>query len=114
MKFLIMSLFALSFVSCSHLSSVSQTSIPKDKSKIVEAKVENNIFFFLNFNNDYVDTLTQQLMDQCPKGSIKGILTKDENITYFPIVYHKSIVTAKGYCVTHKRLRKNNKKNKRM
>ena len=98
--FILISLFILG--SCSHLSSVSQTSIPKDKSNIVTAKVERNIIFFLNFNNDYVDNLTAQLMAQCPKGSVKGILTKDQNITYFPIVFHKVVITASGYCVEDK------------
>jgi len=85
--------------SCSHLSSVSQTSIPKDKSKLVSAKVENNIIFLFNFDNDYIDVLTTKLMSQCPKGSVEGILTKDVNITYFPIVYYKNVITATGYCV---------------
>lgn len=90
-------------VSCSHLSSVSQTSIPKDKSKVVEAKVENNIIFLFNFDNDYVDNLTKSLINQCPNGSVKGILTKDVNVTYFPLIFHKNIITAKGYCVSKKR-----------
>ncbi len=103
MKFIVglMSLIILS--SCSHVSTVSQTSIPKDKSNVVTAKVENNIIFLFNFNNDYVDNLTKQLIDQCPKGSVKGILTKDENIVYFPIIFHKNVITAKGYCVSPKR-----------
>ena len=102
MKFLLILLFVFAFSSCSHLSSVSQTSIPKDKSKIVTAKVDRNIIFFFNFNNDYIDNLTAQLIAQCPQGSVKGILTKDENITYFPIVFHKVVVTASGYCVEDK------------
>lgn len=96
--------------SCSHVSSVSQTSIPKNKSKVVTAKVENGIIFLLNFNNDYLNDLTQKLIDQCPNGSVKGILTKDENITYFPIIYHKNIVTASGYCVSGKTKKHRKKK----
>ena len=93
-------LFFTSFIiSCSHLSSVSQTSIPKKKGKVVEAKVERNIFFLFNFNNEYVNALPQKLMDQCPRGSVRGILTKDEDIVYFPIVFHKNVVTASGFCV---------------
>lgn len=99
MKFITTSFLILMTLSCSHLNSVSQTSIPKDRSHIVEAKVENNIIFLLNFSNEYLDQITQKLMDQCPNGSVTGILTKDENITYFPIIFHKNIVTAKGYCI---------------
>lgn len=92
--------------SCSHLNSVSQTSIPKDRTNLVEASVERNIIFLFNFDNNYIDELTGLLMNKCPKGSVKGILTKDETITYFPVVYSKSIVTAKGYCVSNKRVRR--------
>lgn len=97
--------------SCSQLRSISQTSIPRDKSKVVTAKVENGVILMLNFNNDYLDLLPQKLIDQCPNGSVKGILTKDENILYFPMIYHKNIVTATGYCVEPKVKRK--RKNKR-
>lgn len=103
---------ALVFImsSCSLVSSVSQTSIPKNKSNVVTAKVENGIIFLFNFNNDYLDELTQKLIDQCPNGSVKGILTKDENITYFPIIYHKNVVTASGYCVSSKKKVRRRKK----
>ena len=112
MKLLLLSILIITGTSCSHLSSVSQTSIPKDKSKVVEARVENNIIFLFNFNNDYVDGLTQSLMNQCPNGSVKGILTKDENITYFPMVFHKNVVTAKGYCVKGKKKHNNKRRRK--
>lgn len=100
MKLIQLTLILIFTSSCAYVASVSQTSIPKDKSKMVEAKVTNNIIFLFNFNNDYIDDLTKQLMDQCPNGSVKGILTKDENITYFPIIFHRNVITAKGYCVS--------------
>lgn len=107
MKRLNLLLLLCLFNSCAYLKSVSQTSIPKYKNKIVTAKVEKNIIFLFNFSNDYLTGLTQQLINQCPNGSVKGILTKDESITYFPIIFHKNIVTATGYCVP-----KNTKKRK--
>lgn len=113
MKFLNFILFLGLFSSCSHLSSVSQTSIPAKKGRVVEARVERNIIFLFNFNNDYVDALTQKLMDQCPRGSVKGILTKDEDIVYFPLVFHKNVVTAKGFCVETTKKRKRNRNKKR-
>jgi hypothetical protein len=106
MKFLLLTSILLMSISCSHLSSVSQTSIPKDKSKVVEAKVERGIIFLFNFDNNYIDEITTKLMNQCPNGSVEGILTKDVNITYFPIIYHKNVITASGYCVENKRRRK--------
>lgn len=89
--------------SCAYLQSVSQTSIPRNKSKKVTAKVERNIILLLNFSNEYLTDLTAQLANQCPNGPVKGILTKDEVVTYFPVIWHKSIVTAQGYCVEGRR-----------
>ncbi|MBD65907.1 MAG: hypothetical protein CME62_11915 [Halobacteriovoraceae bacterium] len=98
MKFLSF-LLLVGLISCAHVNSVSQTSIPTQRSKVVTAKVERNIIFFFNFNNDYINDLTKQLIDQCEGGAVEGILTKDTNMTYFPIVFHKSVVEAKGYCI---------------
>lgn len=100
MKLLIL---LLTLTSCAALRSVSQTSIPADKSKKVTAVAERGIFFAFNFDNDYVDTLTMKLIEQCPDGSVEGITTKDEVIVYFPIIYHKSIVSAEGYCTKARR-----------
>ncbi len=88
--------------SCAQVQSVSQTSIPRDRRNVVTAKVEKNIIFLMNFDNDYLDELTTKLKSQCQNGAVRGILTKDENITYFPIIFHKSVVTATGYCVGEK------------
>ncbi len=97
MKFLIiLTLFVTS--SCTHLSSVSQTSIPAKKGKIVKAQVEKNIIFLFNFSNSYVDAINEQLAAKCPNGKVSGILTKHESITYFPIVFHKQKVIAEGFC----------------
>ena len=84
--------------SCTHLSSVSQTSIPAKKGKVVKTTVDNNIFFFFNFSNSYLDAINEKLAMQCENGKISGILTKHESITYFPIIFHKIRVTAEGYC----------------
>ncbi len=106
MKLLCLTTLFMLLVSCSHLNSVSQTSIPRNRTNLVEVKVERDIIFLFNFDNNYIDEITTLLMNKCPKGSVQGILTKDESITYFPIVYHKSIVTAKGYCVSSKRTKR--------
>jgi hypothetical protein len=97
MKFLILISLFIS-VSCTHMASVSQTSIPAKKGRTVSAEVEKNIIFMFNFSNSYVDEINDKLAAQCPKGSVLGILTKHENITYFPIIFHKVKITAEGYC----------------
>lgn len=98
MNVLISILISIFITSCANVRSISQTSIPAKKGKVVKAEVKKNIFFFFNFNNDYVDNLSKQLVSQCPKGSVKGILTKDVVVTYFPIIYRQERMTAEGYC----------------
>lgn len=99
MKSVIMILTLLMLVSCAQVRSVSQTSIPTKKDKVVTAKVTNNIILLLNFSTNYLNDLTTQLQNSCPEGRVEGILTKDVMITYFPIIFHREEITAEGYCV---------------
>lgn len=101
MKLILILLFTLN--SCAVLRSVSQTSIPKNKSRKISASVERHIVFMLNFDNNYVDQLTQKLIDKCPKGSLEGVTTIDEVFVYFPIIYHKSVISAQAYCTKAKK-----------
>lgn len=98
MKILILLVVVMASVSCSHLASVSQTSIPAQKGKEVKATAHKNIILGFTFSNTFVDQVMEQLAQNCPNGSIKGILTKHEKIVYFPIVFHQDKVTAQGYC----------------
>ena len=84
---------------CAYLGSVSTSSVPVDRSKMVEVETSRFIFLLLNFDNDYVDQLTRDLADQCRNGKVQGVLTKHENITYFPISAHGVRVPATGFCV---------------
>lgn len=84
---------------CSHLASVSTTTVPADRSKAVEVEAERLMIFLVNFDNDYVNTLTEGLAAKCPNGRVEGVLTKMENVTYFPLIAHSVKVTARGYCV---------------
>ena len=92
---LILSLFTL--FGCTHLVSLSTTSIPKNKGKQVSAEAEKFVFLLFNFDNNYVDSLTTDLARQCPKGKVKGLLTKHERTSYF--LAHTERVSATGYCV---------------
>lgn len=96
---LIMTLILLTLSGCTHLMSTSTTPVPAKRDKPVSASAEKFIFLAFNFNNDYVNNMADQLADQCPNGKVTGILTKHENITYFPLIAHKVRVTASGYCV---------------
>lgn len=87
---------------CVSLRSVSLTPIPSKKTKKVSSETSRFIFFHFNFNNDYVDEMVNSLKKKCRNGIIKGILTKDELIMYFPLILHKRRVTASGYCLKNK------------
>ena len=96
MKKIVLCMSLLFLASCASVNSLSLTPIPAKRDKKVEAQVSKFIFLGLNFNNDFVDPLTEQLKEQCPNGMVTGILTKDEAISY--ILAHTRKVTATGYC----------------
>ncbi|MEY4630571.1 MAG: hypothetical protein RIQ81_691 [Pseudomonadota bacterium] len=82
---------------CVSLQSVSLTQIPAKRDNKVTASTDKWIILGFNFDNDYVDKLTEKLKDKCENGQIRGILTKDETTSYF-LVFKRS-VTATGYCI---------------
>ena len=92
------SLLLASLASCVHLNSVSLTQIPEKRTNKVSASSDKWIFFLLNFDNDYVDKINDDLKEKCPGGKIQGILTKDEVTYYFLALVLKRKVTATGYC----------------
>ena len=99
-KMTIILIISICLSHCASLQSVSITSIPKDRSKPVEAIVEKEIIFYFNFETDYADQVAIQLRNQCQGGVVSGILTKSESICYVPIFCFLIInkITAKGYC----------------
>lgn len=99
MKTLLLVSFMILTASCAQVRSVSQTSIPSKRGNLVKAEVKNNIFFFFNFNTNYLNDLNAQLSSKCERGSVEGILTKDVIVTYFPIIYSQEQISAEGYCV---------------
>lgn len=95
----LMMMFALSTVGCTHMRSLSVTTIPQDRSQPVEAVADRVIFFGINASNEYVDVLVDRLAEQCPKGKVSGLLTRTERSLVFPLVAHKVSVRAQGFCV---------------
>lgn len=96
-RLLVLALCMSSFA-CTHLSSVSTTSIPAQKGKKVSTEAYRFIFLGFNFNNDYVNEMADSLARTCPKGKVEGLLTKHESIIYFPLFAHAVRVTGEGYC----------------
>jgi len=99
MKFLVLILTSIFLISCTHLSSVSTSAIPTNRSKPVSAQGERFMFMLFNFDNKYVDNMVMDMARQCPKGRIEGILTKYEVTTYFPLFAYNLKASAQGYCV---------------
>ncbi len=84
--------------SCASVNSVSLTPIPAQRSNVVKADVHKWIFLAFNFDNDFINPLVDDLKSQCPNGVVSGILTKDENYSYFLV--NKKHVSATGFCST--------------
>ncbi len=96
---LLLSLALLAAASCTHLNSVSVTSIPKDRSQRVSAERYKFLFLLLNFNNDFASHMEKDLAEKCPNGKVEGIVTKTEMLTYFPLIAHAYNIRADGYCI---------------
>ncbi len=99
MRTLIYPLICLLVSSCASINSVSLTPIPPTRNAPVRAQKSRVIFLGLNFDNDFVDGVVDELRRQCPNGKVTGLLTKDETINYFLFFVYKKQVTANGYCV---------------
>ena len=84
---------------CVHMTSLSTTSIPVDRGHTVEAEGYRFMFLLINFDNKYAHQSTTDLAKQCPDGRVEGILTKKEDIMYFPLLAHAVRVSASGFCV---------------
>ncbi len=83
---------------CTSLNSVSVTPIPRDRANQISAQSHRWIIFGFNFDNDYVDKVSEDLSKQCPDGRVSGILTKDQATMYFLFFVVKREVMATGYC----------------
>ena len=88
--------FLLEF--CVTLHSISINSQPdgQERGKPVSANVSKFIFLYFNFNNDFLDEVPKKLMESCPDGKIKGIVTRYETVSYF--FFHRFVVKAQGFC----------------
>ena len=102
MRILLLSSLLVMSSACQSLQSVSLTQIPAQRNKKIEAEASRFIFFGMNFNNDYVDTLVEELKDKCEGGVVRGILTKDVAVNYFLMLLHTRKITATGYCLPGK------------
>jgi hypothetical protein len=84
---------------CTYTRAVSETNVPRERGRLVEAAVAKNIILGFNFDNDEVLQLTRKLRDKCPSGSVRGIMTQDLTTLYVGFFYWERKTLAKGYCV---------------
>lgn len=101
MKSLIPCLTATLLASCVSVQSVSISPIPpaEARKKLIKSSASNAIVFFIPFANSFIENAREDLEQQCPKGSIQGVLTKHQTTDYFlGLVYTKNIMM-QGYCL---------------
>lgn len=88
---------AVLMTGCTSLKSVSQTSIPSDRSHPVSASANQWTFIGIAFSNSFVNRATDDIKSQCQGGKIEGILTKYDDTYFFPIVIRH--VDLSGFCL---------------
>ncbi|MDQ3231806.1 MAG: hypothetical protein M3Q07_08305 [Pseudobdellovibrionaceae bacterium] len=99
---LLCALISLSLSGCTYTMAVSQTNIPAQRSKVVEATVSKFMILGLNFDNDYALQLSTQLKERCPQGDVRGVTTHDTVTLYFLAFFWSRDIKAQGYCQPHR------------
>lgn len=87
---------------CTYTAAVSQTNIPADRKKVVQASVEKFMVLGFNFDNDYALRLSDKLKEACPRGEVRGVTTHDKVTLYFLAFFWKREISAQGYCTAHR------------
>ena len=83
---------------CVSLQSISINSQPEGQERLnpISTEVSKLIFLGLNFDNDFLNEVPKKLMDSCPGGKIKGIVTRFETVSY--LIFFRFVVKAQGFC----------------
>lgn len=87
----------LGLTGCASLGSVSVTQVPADRSRPISAESHDWTVFGLAGDNDYADEVPRQLLAQCPRGKVTGVLTKSESKLWVFVARRR--VTAQAFCV---------------
>lgn len=98
-KLLLVTMSLIFLAGCASINSISLTPIPAERKAQVKTEKSKVIFMGFNFENDFVNSIVDDLKRQCPNGKVTGILTKDEDINYFLYIVWKKQITATGFCV---------------
>lgn len=100
--FLLVATISLSLSGCTYTMAVSQTNIPSQRNKPVEASISKFIVLGFNFDNDYALQLSTKLKERCPQGEVRGVTTQDMMTLYFLTFFWAREIKAQGYCLTKK------------
>ena len=93
----ILLLISLGLQSCVYTQSVTQTNIPIDRSRRVEASIERWVFFATH-DSDELNRIPDELQKKCRGGKINGIYAKELRRLYFLTFIMKREVHMEGYC----------------
>lgn len=96
-RIIFMALAVVMFSGCVSLNSISQTSIPAERDKQVMASSSQWTFLGIAFSNTFVNKAVDELKTQCPGGKVQGILTKYDDVYFFPIFVRR--VNVSGFCL---------------
>jgi hypothetical protein len=100
--FFLPALIGLILSGCTYTVSVSQSNIPAQRKKPVEASIYKFMVMGLNFDNDYALQLATELKERCPGGDVRGVTTHDMVTLYFLGFFWAREVKAQGYCLPHR------------
>jgi hypothetical protein len=88
---------AFGLQSCVYTQSVTQTNVPLERSRKVEASIERWVFF-ATFDSDELNRIPAELQKKCPGGKVNGVYAKELRRLFFFALIMKREVHVEGYC----------------
>lgn len=87
------------FTSCVTVNSVTLNQVPakESRNRLVKSSAIGVGVLFIPFGSSFPDDAHADLISQCPKGKIEGLLTKYETTSY-PFFWIDT-VSMQGYCI---------------
>ena len=95
-------MFTCMLSSCQTVNSITLSQIPKKSNRTNIVKSHGSRVYLLIIpvsSTEAFDSARQDLINQCPKGRIEGLLSKLETANYF-LFFSLERLTLQGYCVS--------------
>ena len=90
-------LLALSACTTVRSAYLTNLSAPAESGHPIEAESSKTVFLAMNFSNEYAFEARKKLYEQCPGGTVTGVLSTYE--THFYVFVTTHVVHAKAYCM---------------